>query len=199
MADFEEVASRVEPVSEAMCSRISPNLDCDFLILVDDRPNAPANAFHTVDRTGRPLIIFTQPMIAEFQSRDEIALVMGHEAAHHIAQHIPETQRSANVGALLGGLVGIFLGGDSAATAGASETSENLARLGAYVGSRIYSKDNELEADRLGALICENAGYDAIHGSQIFTRIDDPENRFLATHPPNAARIDAIHDAVAVL
>jgi Zn-dependent protease with chaperone function len=36
-------------------------------------------------------------------------------------------------------------------------------------------------------------------GSAFFTKIADPGNTFLGTHPPNAARIDAVRQTAATL
>ena len=40
------------------------------------------------------------------------------------------------------------------------------------------------------------AGYDPVLGATYFTRIADPGNKFLGTHPPNSARIAAVRAAV---
>jgi len=71
--------------------------------------------------------------------------------------------------------------------------------LGAAVGARTYSKEFELEADRLGTIITKRAGYDPLRGAEFFTRIPDPGNRFLGTHPPNAQRIQTVRETAARL
>jgi len=38
----------------------------------------------------------------------------------------------------------------------------------------------------------KRAGYNPVRGAQFFTRIPDPGNRFLGTHPPNAQRIETV-------
>ena len=40
------------------------------------------------------------------------------------------------------------------------------------------------------------AGYDPVRGAAYFTRIPDPGNKFLGTHPPNASRIETVRQAV---
>ncbi len=64
--------------------------------------------------------------------------------------------------------------------------------VGAVVGSRAYSKEYELEADRLGTIITHLAGYDPLAGVEYFSRIPDPGNQFLGTHPPNRQRIELV-------
>lgn len=189
---FASVIAKVEPVAERECRSRTNGVDCDFKILVDDRPNVPANAFQTLDENQRPLLVFTIALLNEARNEDEIAFVMGHEAAHHIRGHIARQKENAAAGAiLLGGLASVA-GGDLSAV-------ESAQRLGAQVGARSYSKDFELEADALGTVITARSGYDPIKGSQFFNRIPDPGDRFLGTHPPNAQRIEIVRRTAANL
>lgn len=64
--------------------------------------------------------------------------------------------------------------------------------VGASVGARSYSKEFELEADALGTVIARKSGYNPVRGAEYFTRIPDPGNRFLGSHPPNAQRIETV-------
>ncbi len=189
-ADFNAVVARMRPVASQVCRERSPHLNCTFTVILDDRPNQPPNAFHTRDEQGRPIIAFTESLIRDLRSRDEIALIFGHEAAHHIADHIPRIQREAQTGAILGGIAAALLGADQG-------TTQQIVRTSAAVGARRYSKPFELEADRIGALIAERGGFDALRGAQIFRRIPDPGNQFLGTHPPNAERLREVERAVA--
>jgi predicted Zn-dependent protease len=111
--------------------------------------------------------------------------VLGHEAAHHIRGHLPRTQASAQTGAVLGGI----LAGVTGASDGIIRTAQ---QIGATVGSRRFAKDLELEADELGTIITARAGYDPVKGSAFFSRIPDPGDRFLGTHPPNAERLETV-------
>jgi Zn-dependent protease with chaperone function len=196
--NFNAVVRQVEPVAEAECRSRTRGLDCDFLIQVDTRRGQPVNAFHTVDAQGRPLIVFTLAMIGEARNQDELAFVMGHEAAHHIAGHLVETQRNAGLGAVVFGALA------SLATSGASEavrqaTMEQALQAGAFVGARSYSKENELEADALGTVIAARAGFDPLRGALFFARIPDPGDQFLGSHPPNAARFETVRQVAATL
>lgn len=190
--NFAAVVARMEPGVERECRARTRGVNCDYLILVDDRPGQPPNAFQTLDRNGRPIVAFTLPLIAEARNRDELAFVMGHEAAHHIAGHIPRQQQSALTGALIFGVLTAATGGDAAAV----ETAQNI---GGTLGARRYSKDFELEADALGTLIAWNAGFDPARGAAFFARIPDPGNAFLGTHPPNAQRVATVERTLARL
>ena len=98
---FISVVRTMEPVAERECRNRTQGINCDYLIVVDDRPNQPPNAFQTRDETGRPIIAFTIGLIAEARNRDEIAFVMGHEAAHHILGHLDRQQQNAAAGAVI--------------------------------------------------------------------------------------------------
>ncbi|MEL7090046.1 MAG: M48 family metallopeptidase [Planctomycetota bacterium] len=182
---FAQVVRRVEPVAERMCRERTTGVDCDFRILIDDRPRLPPNAYQTLDENGRPIIAFTVALIADARNEDELAFVMSHEAAHHIRGHIARQKQNAAAGAeIFAGLASITGGG-----AGAVEAAQ---RIGASVGARTYSKDFELEADELGTIVTARAGYDPLRGAQFFNRIPDPGDRFLGTHPPNAQRLEIV-------
>lgn len=182
---FEQVSRAVGEAAGRECRRRARSANCDFVILVDLDPRAPANAFQTVDEDGRPLIIFTQPMIRSAQNADELAFVMGHEAAHHILGHIARQAQNAKDSARIFGELARNQGQDAAGVERAQE-------LGAKVGAQTYSREFELEADRLGTVITYSAGYNPLTGMNFFQRIPDPGDRFLATHPPNAKRVEAV-------
>ena len=187
------VKARLESVAERECrQRTRPGTDCDYAIGVDKRINLPANAYQTVDRGGRPLIVFTAALIAQTRNADELAFVMGHEAAHHIAGHLARTQQDALAGAVMGGILVGLAGGNS-------QLIDLAMNLGADVGARSFSKEYELEADALGTIITKRAGYDPIRGAEFFTRIPDPGDKFLGTHPPNASRIDTVRRTASAL
>ncbi|MCR8549629.1 M48 family metallopeptidase [Salipiger sp. P9] len=179
---FVAVASTIEPVAEAECRRLTRNLNCDYLIVVDDRPNEDPNAFQTLDRRGRPIIAFNLALIASVQNADELAFVMGHESSHHILGHLARVEEDAAMGAIIFSGIAAMSGADEA-------TVRSAEQYGASVGARTFSKEYELEADQLGTIITLRAGYDPVRGAAFFTRIPDPGDRFLGTHPPNSARI----------
>ncbi|WP_425101590.1 M48 family metallopeptidase [Tropicibacter sp. S64] len=189
---FIDVVETVEPVAERVCREQSRGLNCDFQIVVDDRPGQPPNAFQTVDASARPIVAFNLALIASANNADELAFIMGHEAAHHVLDHIAKTEQSAAMGAVIFSGIAALGGGDAEAIRTAEE-------LGATVGARTYSKDYELEADRLGTIIAARAGYDPVRGALFFNRIPDPGNRFLGSHPPNRARMETVRKTYAAI
>lgn len=190
--NFNQVKGRVEPVAENVCKSRNTVPNCDFNIILDTRPGLPANAFQTVDKNGRPLLIVTAPLLKDMRNADELAFVLGHEASHHINGHLPKTQNTAILGAVLAGSI-VAAGGGNAASIEAAQD------LGAQVGSRAFSKDYELEADALGTVIAYRAGYDPVRGADYFARIPDPGDKFLGTHPPNADRQRIVRQVAAQL
>lgn len=188
---FVSVMRRMEPMIEREClARRTRPINCDFQFVVDDRRGQEPNAFQTIDPQGRPVIGFTLSLIAAAQNTDELAFVVGHEASHHILNHLSQRSGAATAGAvILGGLATVYSGNPAAV--------ETASRIGASVGSRYYSKEWELEADYLGAIITLNAGYDPQRGARFFARMPDPGDRVLGSHPANSQRVAQVERAIA--
>lgn len=190
--NFVAVVTLVEPVAERYCRQMSRVANCNFRIVIDDRPGQPPNAYQTLDDFGRPILTFTVPLIRDARNRDELAFVLGHEAAHHIAGHLPRQQDTAMAGAVLAGILAQASGAGDQVIAAAQD-------IGATVGARSYSKEFELEADSLGAEIAFLAGFDPLLGTAFFDRLPDPGDQFLGSHPGNADRKRVVAATVARL
>ncbi len=189
---FAAISQRVEVVAESECRARLRGGNCDFAVLVETDPTAGLNAFQTVGRNGRPVIIVTTGLIEAVINADELAFVIGHEAAHHIRQHIPQQVDAARQGALVFSVLAQMGGADDAAIREAAE-------LGAAVGAQRFSQEHELEADQLGTIIAARAGFDPVLGAQFFDRLPDPAGRIFSTHPPNAARQQMVRETAAGL
>ncbi len=186
---FSDVVRAVQPVAAQECRRRTSGANCDFRVVIDPNRRARANAFQAVDDEGRPELIFTRALIKRVSSPDELAFILSHEAAHHIAGHLARREKNAAEGAAdFAGLANLQ-GGSAADIAAAQE-------LGAAVGARSYSKEFELEADELGTIITHRAGYNPLIGAQFFTSFSGPASGsgpgFFSTHPPNAERLDLV-------
>ena len=190
--NFIRVVSRVEPMVEDICRTRTRGVNCDFRIVIDDRPGQGPNAFQTLDEGGRPILGFNLALIADARNPDEIAFVLGHEASHHILGHIPAQQQTAVAGAVMAGILAQATGADP-------RVVESAQRMGATVGARRYSRDFELEADALGTEIALFAGYDPVLGAGFFDRLPDPGDQFLGSHPPNEQRKAQVAAVVARL
>jgi len=187
---FRDISQAVGKEARAECLRQGVVKNCDFTILVELNPRAPANAFQTVDDEDQPVIIFTRAMIQSAQNADELAFVMGHEAAHHVLGHIDRQSKNARESAVIFGELGKLYGEDG-------EDLERTQKLGAEVGVQVNLKSFELEADQLGTIITHNAGYNPLIGAKYFDRIPDPGDQFLGTHPPNAERVQIVLETAA--
>ena len=187
LASFRQIVRQMEPVVERECRVRAPRLNCDFTIQILENPRLAPNAFQTLDDGGRPVLGFTAALIEDVRNADELAFVLGHEAAHHIAGHLSRQAQNASLGAAVFGALAAQTGATAEGVASAQE-------LGAAVGARSYSKEFELEADRLGTILTQLSGYDPLIGAAYFNRIPDPGNRFLGTHPPNAQRIAVVQE-----
>lgn len=191
-ANFSRVVERMEPVVDAECRATRPRRNCDFIIVVDTRPGAPPNAFQTLDESGRPVIGFTVALLADARNQDELAFILGHEAGHHIAGHIPRRAEQARTGALIAGALAALTGADD-------RTVQQMAGIGGEIAARRFAPAFELEADALGTRLAWRAGFDPERGAAFFNRIPDPGNAFLATHPPNAQRQAVVRATLAEL
>lgn len=138
-------------------------------------------------------VAFYTGIIPVCQDEAGIAVVMGHEVAHAIANHGRE--RMSN-GLLLNG----FIGGAQVAMG----QNPNLAQqiflqsfgIGGQLGMLSFSRRHELEADQLGLNFMAMAGYDPRVAPDFWDRMANlgggapPE--FLSTHPGPSRRKDEL-------
>lgn len=128
-----------------------------------------------------------------------LAVVLGHEIGHAVANHGEERMSQA----LLAELGGVAL---SQALANKPELTRQLA-LGAFgVGTEIgillpYSRLQEKEADRLGLIFMSMAGYDPHSAIDFWNRMSQQAKgknlpEFLSTHPADKRRIDEIEKQI---
>lgn len=125
---------------------------------------------------------------------DEVATIMGHEAAHALLEHARE-QMGKNLvtsGALRIGAALLGLG--------------SLGDLGAQIGSQLlsltYSRSDESEADALGLVMSAQAGYDPRAGVSLWQKMMSANGgksppKILSTHPTNRDRIQEIEKRLA--
>lgn len=196
---FNRVVRRVEPVAENFCRQNSQDrkvFDCDVLIRVDTKAEE-RNAFQTYNKEGKPLIVFTLPMIADARNEDELAFVMGHEVGHHLAQHIEKQQQQAVAGALILGALAAAGSNPYVDPSINQANIENAVNLGMKVGNKAFSQTYELESDVIGTYIAKTAGYDPVKGAKYFARPESPKTAdgqlsFWGTHPPDEKRIAVV-------
>lgn len=136
-------------------------------------------------------IAFYEGIMPVCEDESGVAVVMGHEIAHAVAQHGNE-RMSQGLALQMGGIA------LSEALKEQKEETIELAMLAFGVGAQVgvqlpYSRTHETEADELGLYFMAMAGYDPRSAPEFWERMNansgsrPPE--FLSTHPDPANRI----------
>lgn len=171
-----------------------PGADWEFVVFEDSTPNAFALPGGKVGvNTG----IF---QIAETDS--QLAAVVAHEIAHVTSNHAQD-RMNQQAGISLGGAVlGAVIGGDPST----QETVGRIYGIGTQVGIGLpFSRNQELEADRIGMIYMAEAGYRPVEAITLWERFGAYQQRqggeemeFLRTHPLSSTRINALREFLPV-
>ena len=120
-----------------------------------------------------------------------IAVVMGHEVAHAIANHGAERMSQGLVQEFGMSTLGAAMGQSPGVT---SQIFQQAVGMGSQVGMLKFSRSHESEADHIGLIFMAMAGYDPQQAPIFWERMSalgggqkPPE--FLSTHPSDARRI----------
>ncbi len=142
---------------------------------------------------GGKVVVYTgiMPVV---QNETGLAVVMGHEIAHAIAEHGNERMSQG----LLAQVGGVAL--DAALNKQPAETKAlwmTVYGVGAQYGALLpYSRLQESEADHLGLIFMSMAGYDPNEALNFWVRMSQTGGQappeFMSTHPSNQTRIDDI-------
>ncbi|NPV03443.1 MAG: M48 family metalloprotease [Syntrophaceae bacterium] len=190
---LEGVVMRLHKVSHR------PNLPLSFTVQNSSVPNAWAIPGH---------VVMTRGLLAGLENEGEFAYVMGHEIGHISARH---SARHMTQNMLLGIALGI-----AALSIGDKDYGEAVLGLGAVGGQLLllkYSRDDELEADRLGVEYMSRAGYNPNNAVSAHRNLEkvykeyarslgqEPAERsffeeMLSTHPRTSVRIDEIQQMI---
>lgn len=132
------------------------------------------------------------------QDEAGVAVVMGHEVAHAVANHARERMSQGLVANGLLGTLGAALGQNPTLT---KELFFQAIGVGAQVGMLKFSRQHESEADRIGLIFMAMAGYDPHEAPKFWERMsaksggaEPPE--WLSTHPSHGSRIKDLNDAI---
>lgn len=149
---------------------------CRFNFVID-LDNDTFNAF-----ANGEIMVFSLRM-AKWLMQDETgaAIVFAHELGHNANKHVADKIQNASTGALLGLLVGIYMG-----------YPQDMMEIGQSIGASAYSIEYENEADYLSMYILANSGYnldDAVNFWRRFA-IEVPNSIYSTggTHPSTAER-----------
>ena len=156
----------------------SSGLSFAFRVLEDHRPNA----FALPD--GR--IFVTSGLLAFVENEAQLAVVLGHEIAHVMEGHTLDTIRkqrgAAKRNKIIGAATGAALGGLLGGKKGGAEAAVGAAAVGAAAGAMIaaavtavlqgnYNKEQEKEADVIGAEVAMANGFDPHVGVSLFEKL----------------------------
>ncbi|MBM4110391.1 MAG: M48 family metallopeptidase [Phycisphaerae bacterium] len=180
---------RVMSVSQRIfdaANRVHPTIARQFsweMTVIDDPKSVNAWAL-----PGGKSAVFTG-LLPVAKTDAELAVVIGHEAAHAIARHGGERMSQQTALNLI--MVAGFE--FSEADAGTREIVMNALGLGTLA----FSRSQESEADHLGLLIAADAGFDPREAIALWQNMAaaggaaPPE--FLSTHPSESTRIQRLH------
>lgn len=144
---------------------------------------------------GGKVVVYTG-ILPVTQDEVGLAVVMGHEIAHAIAEHGNERMSQQLLQQV--GAVGLMV-------AMQDEPAETQALwlsvygVGTTVGIMLpYSRTHESEADHLGLIFMAMAGYDPHAAPEFWKRMSEGKQggsppEFLSTHPSDQTRIDDIN------
>jgi len=187
--DAPELAALLTEMGQAMSAAGErPDLPWQFTLLDDPSVNAFA--------VPGGFVYFTRGILAHLNSEAEVAGVMGHEIGHVTARHSAaqmSQQQLMTVG-VIGGMI-LTDGNDLAAAA---------LQVGSGLLSLKFSRDDELQSDRLGVRYMTRTGYDAREIAGVFQTLGlisgDPGDRlpeWQSTHPNPENREERIRELVA--
>lgn len=147
---------------------------------------------------GGKVVVYTG-LLPVTLNDDGLAVVMGHEIAHAIANHGNE-RMSQGLAEQAGGLaLSVALSNQSAQT-------QNLFMqaygVGANVGAMLpFSRLHESEADEIGLILMAMAGYNPDEAIAFWGRMDKASSgqappEFLSTHPAHSTRIERLRKVI---
>lgn len=143
-------------------------------------------------------VFITRALLDRLKTDGQLAGVLGHEIGHVCARHSAEHIAKAR---LTQGLTGAAV---LATYDPYDRNSQNKAAVAVMIGQLVnlkFSRDDELEADRLGVRFMSEAGYDPramIDVMKILKAASGGRgSNFFSTHPNPDNRIERIEDAIA--
>jgi predicted Zn-dependent protease len=140
-------------------------------------------------------VAFYPAIIPICKDETGIAVVMGHEVAHAIANHGRERMSQGLVQEFGMSTLGAAMGQNPGVT---SQIFQQAVGMGSQVGMLKFSRSHESEADHIGLIFMSMAGYDPQQAPIFWERMSalsggqkPPE--FLSTHPADQTRIDDLN------
>ena len=159
------------------------NFDWEFNLIKDSQINAFC-------MPGGKIVVY-EGLLSVARTPDELAVVLGHEIAHAVAKHSNERMSQQILTQYGIALISSALSEKSVAV---RDLATTVFGLGAKVGMMLpYSRKHEYEADYMGIVFMELAGYDSDSSVTFWKKMSElgessvPE--ILSTHPSDDKRI----------
>ncbi|MBB3124949.1 putative Zn-dependent protease [Mesoflavibacter sabulilitoris] len=136
-------------------------------------------------------IAFYTGILPVAENETAIAVIMGHEVAHALANH---GQQRMSAGMLQ--QVGAVAGNVAIKDEQTRNAFNQYYGVGSQVGLMLpFSRSHETEADRIGLYLTAIAGYNPEEGAELWKRMAQASGgqappEILSTHPANESRID---------
>lgn len=137
-------------------------------------------------------IVFYTGILPITQSETGLAIVMGHELAHALANHGAQRMSAGQI-QQIGAL------GTAVAVSGQDPAKQQqimqLYGVGSQVGGMLpFSRKHETEADKIGLVIAAIAGYNPEEGAELWKRMKaasggEAPPQIMSTHPSSDSRI----------
>lgn len=163
------------------------NLQWEFSLV----KNNEVNAFCL---PGGKIVVY-EGLFAVASNEAELAVVLGHEIGHAVAKHSNERMSQQILTQYGAAILQQALSQKSAAV---QTVAVNVFGLGAQMGVMLpYSRKHEYEADYMGIVFMEIAGYDSASALDFWTKMSaggSNASDFLSTHPSDAKRIANIKE-----
>ena len=167
------------------------NFDWEFNLIKDSQINAFC-------MPGGKIVVY-EGLLSVARTPDELAVVLGHEIAHAVAKHSNERMSQQILTQYGIALISSALSEKSVAV---RDLATTVFGLGAKVGMMLpYSRKHEYEADYMGIVFMELAGYDSDASVTFWKKMAElgessvPE--ILSTHPSDDKRIANLEQKIA--
>lgn len=144
-------------------------------------------------------VVFYTGILPVCQDENGIAVVMGHEVAHAIANHGAERMSQGMVQQLGFSALSLAISEKPAETQQLFGTAYGIATT---VGGILpFSRLHESEADKMGLIFMAMAGYDPREAPEFWKRMKENSGggappEFLSTHPAHSTRINDLKAAI---
>lgn len=188
-------AARVTRVGRRLATATGKNYDWEFSLL--DAPDT-LNAFCL---PGGKIAVFSG-LMKLVERDDDLAVALSHEIAHAVLQHSDERMSESEVRKLIGMPTEIVVGIWGALAPATRKVVMDGLGLGYIVGEALpYSQRDETEADEVGLIFMQKAGYD-LDAAPAFWRRMSAEDKgaisdSLSTHPSSEARMKDLESKIA--